>query len=162
MADDEANADDKPKSGMMKSIVISLVVGLVCGGLGFGFATMMPTDDGSEEPVEAEVAAPAFIPFGEVVANLQDGRMTRYLRLSITLQVDGEKEIDATAAVEEKKAILRNWILGYMSDLTLTDINGRTGQNRIRRDTQNQFNDILSPDGTDVVRDILFEEFTIQ
>ena len=108
------------------------------------------------------VSAYAACLFGEVVANIAEGRMSRYLRVNITLQVDGDAEETVTADVETRGAILRNWLLGYLSNLQIEDIRGQTGQNRIRREVQNHFNEILSPDGTDVIHDVLFEEFQVQ
>lgn len=162
MADDQSKDEPKPKSGMMMNLIMCSVVGLVCGGLGFGFATLLPAATTAETSEKNEVVPPSFVEFGEVVANINEGRMSRYLRVNVTLQVKGEDQEKATAALESHKAILRNWLLGYMSDLQLDDISGLTGQNRIRRDAQNHFNDVLSPDGTDLIQDILFQEFTIQ
>ena len=69
---------------------------------------------------------------------------------------------DYGVTIETRGAVLRNWMLGYLANLQLEDIKGQDGQNRIRREIQNHFNDILSPDGTDIVHDVLFEEFQIQ
>jgi flagellar basal body-associated protein FliL len=164
MAEKPEAEEKKPKSMLLVNVLVSSVLGFVCGGLGFALFASLPgmtksADAGASEPKEA---VPAFVPFGEVVVNLDEGRMSRYLRLNITLQVDESVVTDTTANVESTKAILRNWLLGYLSDLQMEDIRGAAGQNRIRREVQNHFNDILSPSGTDVVQDVLFEEFTIQ
>ena len=162
MAVEQSTEEPLPICGMMMNLIVCAVVGLVCGGLGFGFATLLPAAATASAEEEPEVKPPGFVEFGEVVANINEGRMSRYLRVNVTLQVKGEDEEKATLALEAHKAILRNWLLGYMSDLQLEDISGLTGQNRIRRDAQNHFNDVLSPDGTDLIQDILFQEFTIQ
>ena len=96
------------------------------------------------------------------MVNLDEGRLTRYLRLSITLQVDGEYQKEVTAGVETHRSILQNWLISYLSDKTMDDIRGAAGQNRLRREIQNQYNLILSPDGFEKIKDVLFEEFTVQ
>ena len=165
MPDDAPHTvEKKPRSILLMNILVSSILGFVCGGLGFALFTFLPGINASKG-AEAAVAVdlpPAFVKFGEVVANINEGRMTRYLRLNITLQTKGSDEERVTADVESRRAILRNWLLGFLSSLQMEDLRGSIGQNRIRREIQNQFNDLLSPDGIDVVQDILFEEFTIQ
>ena len=166
MADEPTEGEAKPKKMLLMNILVSSVLGFVCGGLGFAlFTFVLPSGSDSSDAAEVEAAedsAPAFVPFGEVVVNLADQRMSRYLRLNITMQVKTSDSEQATADVETHKAILRNWLLGYLSNLQLEDIRGASGQNRIRREIQNYFNEVLSADGVDVVQDILFEDFTVQ
>ncbi|MGD9857705.1 MAG: flagellar basal body-associated protein FliL, partial [Planctomycetaceae bacterium] len=104
----------------------------------------------------------AFVPFGDVTVNLDDGRLSRYLHLSFSLQIEKKDQLEVTKLMEDKKAILRNWLLSYLSDKGMEDIRGAAGQNRIRREIQDQFNTILFPDGYDRIYDVLFEEFNVQ
>ena len=46
--------------------------------------------------------------------------------------------------------------------MSMDDVRGAAGQNRLRREIQNEFNANLYPDGDDRILDILFEEFSIQ
>ncbi len=103
-------------------------------------------------------------PFGDVVVNLNEGRMNRFLRLNITLMVEGDdkEEKTFTAEMEQKKAVLTSWMLGFLADMSMDDVRGAAGQNRLRREIQNAFNANLFPDGDDRVVDVLFEEFSIQ
>lgn len=109
-----------------------------------------------------------FLPFGEpgkdqsVVVNLDEGRMSRYLRLAITLQIPKSQEETFKKLIESKKIVLRNWLLSKISDLDLDDIRGAAGQNRLRREIREQFNAVLCPDGYDQIYDVLFEEFNVQ
>src|SRR5262245_36847288 len=100
---------------------------------------------------------PAFVPFGEVVVNLADERMTRYLRLSLTLQVDPAHEESVKKAIERKKTILKNWLISYLSDKELDEVRGAIGVNKARREIQDQFNRLLFPDGSDLIQEVLFE-----
>lgn len=94
-----------------------------------------------------------FLPFGEpgkdqsVVVNLDEGRMSRYLRVAITLQIPKSQEVNFKKQIEAKKVVLRNWLLSKISDLPLDDIRGAAGQNKLRREIREQFNAVLCPDG---------------
>ena len=109
-----------------------------------------------------------FLPFGEpgkdqsVVVNLDEGRMSRYLRIAISLQIPKSQEENFKKQIETKKIVLRNWLLSKISDLDLDDIRGAAGQNRLRREIREQFNAVLCPDGYDQIYDVLFEEFNVQ
>ena len=109
-----------------------------------------------------------FLPFGEpgkdqsVVVNLDEGRMSRYLRVAISLQIPKSQEETFKKQIEGKKIVLRNWLLSKISDLDLDDIRGAAGQNRLRREIREQFNAVLCPDGYDQIYDVLFEEFNVQ
>ena len=109
-----------------------------------------------------------FLPFGEpgkdqsVVVNLDEGRMSRYLRIAISLQIAKSQEETFKKLIDEKKILLRNWLLSKISDLNLDDIRGAAGQNRLRREIREQFNAVLCPDGYDQIYDVLFEEFNVQ
>ncbi len=118
----------------------------------------------ANEPAQVTPASsrPAFIPFGESVVNLDEGRLTRYLRVNITLLVD-EMDVQAiTKDTEKKKPILKSWLLSYLSSKGMEDIRGEAGQNRVRREIHDYFNSVLFPDGEDKIQDVLFEEFNIQ
>ena len=109
-----------------------------------------------------------FLPFGEpgkdqsVVVNLDEGRLSRYLRIAISLQIPKSQEETFKKLIEAKKIVLRNWLLSKISDLDHDDIRGAAGQNRLRREIREQFNAVLCPDGYDQIYDVLFEEFNVQ
>ncbi len=109
-----------------------------------------------------------FVPFAApgkdqgIVVNLDEGRMSRYLRVAITMQIPKAVEEDFKKRVEAKSILLRNWLLSKISDLDLEDIRGAAGQNRLRREIRDHFNSVLCPDGYDQIYDVLFEEFNVQ
>lgn len=112
------------------------------------------------EPLTPDRAA--FIPFGEITVNLNEGRLNRYLRLKIALQVDKLQVDDVNKAVERQKLVLKNWLLSHLSDKDQEEIRGAAGQNMLRREIRDQFNALLFDDGYDRVYDVLFEEFNVQ
>jgi flagellar basal body-associated protein FliL len=111
---------------------------------------------------DSGIAQSAFVRFGDVVVNVNDVNLTRYLRVTITLVVDSSHEEEFKRLVEKRKTILKNWLIGYLSDKSLDELRGAAGVNRARREIQDQFNSLLYPDGSERIRDVLFEEFTVQ
>lgn len=109
-----------------------------------------------------------FQPFGDpdkdqrIAVNLNEGRLTRFLSFSITLQIPKAVEVEFKKKVDAKKFVLRNWLLSKVSDLSIEDIRGAAGQNRLRREIRDHFNSVLCPDGYDQIYDVLFEEFNVQ
>lgn len=103
-----------------------------------------------------------FISFGEVTVNLDEGRMNRYLRLKMSLQIEKHEKELVDARLKIQDLVLRNWLLSHLSDKTLDQIRGKAGQNMLRREIRNHFNTSLFPDGYDRIQDILFEEFNVQ
>lgn len=84
MADSTAETEKKPRSMLLTNILVSSVLGFVCGGLGMAAFTFLPgtSDAGAGDVVQEDLPA-AYVPFGEVVVNLGDSRMSRYLRISL-------------------------------------------------------------------------------
>lgn len=156
-----------PSSGK-KSLGILIALIVLSSSAGIAVPLLMggdksaPKKDANALDLPEAEGKPAFLDFGETVANLNDGRMTRYLRLGISLQVDKAQLLSIQELYETRKAILRNWLLSHISDKSMDDIRGAAGQNRLRREIQEQFNAVLFPDGVDRIQDVLFQEFNVQ
>ena len=165
MADEEQQDQDAPpkKGGILKLLLIG-VFGLLCAAGGFAVPMLFPQLASTAESPQSEPEPPKpdFITFDQLSVNLNEGRMNRYLRFVMTIQIDEEDGEFVKPLVEDKKSILRNWLVNYVSDLKIEDIRGAAGQNRLRREIQDNFNTILFTDGYDRIRDVLFEEFNIQ
>ena len=173
MADEEPQnaaeqADEEKPKGKMGIVVVAILV-MVSAAAGFALPTMLnakPDDNRKDDAVAMELpeptGKPGFVSFGETVANLNDGRMTRYLRLGVTIQVDEAQVLAIEELYTKREAVLKNWLLSHISDKTMDDIRGASGQNRLRREIQEQFNTVLFPDGVDRIQDVLFEEFNVQ
>ncbi len=156
-----------PKKGWL-NIVLLVVIALVASALGAVTPVLLLAGkDSGEKSAEAEAkraadTKPTFIDFGEVAVNLAEERLTRYIRVKIILVVDAAHEKQVSETVNKNKAILKNWLISYLSDKSMKDIAGAVGVNRARREIQEQFNGILFPDGSEKVRDVLFGEFLVQ
>ena len=172
MAEENQNEnqdDDKPKGGGIKSLLVTLVVGIlaIAAGLATPYLLTSQSSD-SEEQEQPEVEIPeetgkaAFVEFGEVVVNLDGPRLTRYLRLKIILQVDEAEEENIKTLVEEQQLILKDWLIRYLAGQQMDSIRGEIGQNRLRREIKDYFNTALFPDGYERIKALLFEEFNVQ
>ena len=169
MADESSSqesegAEDVKKKG--PGIILWLLVAVVAVGGGFAlpFFLKPQSSDPNEEivPVVNPDEPPVFVDFGEVVVNLNEPRLNRYLRMNISLQVHKEFQSDVATAVEKNKTNLISWLLSYLSGKQMEDIRGTEGQNRLRREIKNHFNASLFPTGHEHVKSILFTEFNIQ
>lgn len=169
-ADDHAaEAPVKKKRGMLFPIIC--VMAVMSGGVSpIAWNMLYPKAESSEAEEDhgephtelPKATESTFIPFGEVVANLSDVGVSRFIRIKLVLEVD-VKDVEAvTASLSGNKAPLTNWMLGLLSDLTSDQAQGALNQNRIRRILRERFNLYLSPDGSEKVREVLFEEYNVQ
>ena len=177
MADAEEkkeDADGAEETPAKSSPLPWILVTVLCGGLGVALPFLMPmsaSDADMPEP-EPEVMRPkfeppepdetAFIPFDSVVVNLDEGSLTRYLRVTLSVQVAKEDELSITEKIEKNRVLLKNWLINRISDKALEDIRGGVGQNRLRREIRDEFNTVLFPDGFDRIYDVLFEDYNVQ
>ena len=163
----ETQATDDAARGK-GSLVLWLMIAVVA--IGGGFATPFLVDHfqaGANESTETTPSSqpdepPSLVEFGEVVVNLNESRLNRYLRLNISLLVDQSDNDAVTKSVEDNQPILKSWLLSYLADKGMDDIRGATGQNRLRREIQNHFNSVMFPGSPPKIRNVLFQEFNIQ
>src|SRR5437762_243166 len=137
-------------------------VALLAAGSGFAVPRFLAHDSPKKTAGEKDSKKPAVISFGEVVVNLGEDRLTRYLRVKILLVVDGAQEQVITDHLTKQKAYLKSWLIGYLSDLSLQEVSRAVGVNRLRREIRDQFNALLWPDGQELVLEVLFDEFVVQ
>jgi len=88
----------------------------------------------------------AFLPFGEVVVNLAEPRLGRYLRVKVVLVADPKASKELEEQMELRKATLKNWLIAHLSDKTLRDVTGRASINRARREILDRFASDLDPE----------------
>jgi len=114
------------------------------------------------EPKKSHPAKVVNVPFGDVVVNLAEERMTRYLRIKIVLSVDEEQEKVATEHITKQKAAMKNWLIGHLAGKSLKDVTGTAGVKKLQREIMERFEEMLYPDGEGHLHDVLFEEFVVQ
>jgi flagellar protein FliL len=149
------------KGGAVGWLVLILAALLaIAGGFSLPLYLMPPTSH--KAPVPEESKRPALIPFGEVVVNLGEERLTRYLRAKLLIVVDDVHQKTVNDLMLKQKPFLKSWLISYLSDQSLQEVSGAAGVNRVRREVRDKFNSMLFPDGSERIQDILFDEFVVQ
>ncbi len=158
--------EEAPKKGV--SLILLIAVAVVALGMGAATPIILaqlspPEEDDQEVEQKAdEPTAPAFISFGELVANIDDPSFSRYVKVDFSIQVDEKEKLEAEVAIDKNKILIKNWLLTYFHSQKLPDIRGAANHNRLRREIAEYLNAQLYDDGIDHVQGILFEEFNIQ
>lgn len=107
-------------------------------------------------PKDGKPAAPQFvaIKMDPMVANLDEGDQLRYLKVSLTLEVQADLKDKAQNLLPRA----RHDSLMYMSGLHLSDVQGLLGKQRVHRELQRRIADAL---GSGLKR-VYFDEFIVQ
>jgi flagellar basal body-associated protein FliL len=182
--DSKAESGDKKASGGRLLWIITAVVVIVGAGAGFGLGRLLGSSGTTETAQSAEggQAQPEnlitdttdsagaksqgtwyYDQFQPVVANLDEPGVTRYVRLTLVMEIDVQVDKKkGTAFIEEKKHLLTNWLTIYLAGLSLEDIRGDRNLKRIQSEIVDAFNEKLFPDARPQVKRVLFKEFAIQ
>ncbi len=155
-----------PKAGK-KGLIVLILIAVVAIGAGAALPWLLnksshnPQADkkGKHEVPKSKQTA---LPFDNVVVNLPDERLARFLRVKIMLAIEEVEAKEITELLEKQKAFLKSWVIGYLSDQSPREVTRNIGVNRIRREIRDQFNAMLFPDGEEKILDILFDEFVVQ
>lgn len=161
----------EPKRGKLSYMVIAIVA-IVSAAVGFVVPQVIgdvPNSSDEKSAADNQTAAPdshamemEFVPYGEVVTNLDDMRMSRYLRAKFALAVPKSDAESVKHLLTANNTILKNWLIGFLQNKQIEDVRGTEGFNQVRREIREHFNVLLFPDGEGKVREILFEEFNVQ
>jgi flagellar basal body-associated protein FliL len=143
------------------------------GALAAAFALTKPAEDAqgpgvpSAEPVAGPDVALAYVAFTDptkgCVVNLAEGRLSRYLKVHVILEVQKEHAEDLTKVFESgKKIMFLDWLISYLSDKRLDEVTGTTSIRRLKRDILDGFNDILATHAEFQIERVFFGEFNVQ
>jgi flagellar basal body-associated protein FliL len=178
----EGKSEDKEtKGGGFKLMTWLILAGIVIAGLtgGFGLAQLLAGGDSQIEKADIKVddtksfddlladstnekKAWSF-DIEPVIANLDEPGVTRYARVAVTLELSGEMDSkNGTVFLEEKKAVLRDWLTTYIAGLSLERVRGTSNLARIKKEIRDQFNELVFPETKPFIVNILFKEFAIQ
>jgi len=162
MATETAAAPKSGKKGLIVLVLIALIA--IGGGASLPWILGGHRHDGHTDKKKADTQKSKLtvIAFPDVVVNLGEDRLNRFLKAKIMLAVEEADSKEVSELLNTKKAFLKSWLLQYLSDQSMADITRKVGVNRIRREIRNQFNAMLFPDGDEKVTDILFDEFIVQ
>jgi flagellar basal body-associated protein FliL len=99
--------------------------------------------------------------FEPIVVNLDEPRLARYIRITLTLAIRAENLEAAKAILDKKKPELKNWVTTFFSSCTLDQVRGAANLNRLRREILDAFSQQLWPDQKPLIDHILFKEFAV-
>jgi flagellar basal body-associated protein FliL len=98
-----------------------------------------------------------------VVVNLNEPGVTRYVRISLTLEVASSwVQEEAKLVLDQKKPLLKHWLTLYLSNQTIEDTRGKTNLVRMQSNISDIFNEGLFPNSQPRIMNVLFKEFAIQ
>jgi flagellar basal body-associated protein FliL len=186
----EAQEDSKEDTGDKKAsgfpillIIIMIIVAIICACAGFGlgrlFGSTLATETAripqnkSTEPTDltanpsdlngAESKGTWYYHLEPIVANLDKPSVTRYVRVTLIMEVDAQiDKKKGTAFIEDKKPLLTNLLTIYLASLSLDEIRGDKNLKRIQSQLVDNFNEKLFPDAKPQIKRILFKEFAVQ
>ncbi len=162
-------ADPPTKGGTRITWIVILACGLLALAAGGALPYFLLHSSGHDNSSKSDelhglgsADKHAYVQFGEVIVNLNEDRLTRYLKVKILLVCDVREEKTLTDLVQKRKPLLKNWLIAHLSDKSLQDVSGASGVNKLRREIWHQFNTELYSDGSERILDIFFEEFVVQ
>lgn len=176
-----SSSSEGGRSGwMFWAMLGAVIIGALSGG--FALSQLLAGADaecpaaksGSAEVVEKNfdeflskngTNQPAWIYEGlePIVSNLDEPGVTRYVRVTVSLEMRPEMDrAKGEPYLDERKLVLRDWLTTYFAGLSLEDVRGTRNLEKIKRQIQEQFNELLFPNGRPYIQRVLFREFAVQ
>ena len=144
-------------------LITLILVGLNLPATGFvAFMALNPVVPPPPEPPPPGPADDPLAVWGPTVdldtfvVNLNEPTSSRYLRARIQVELADEK---ASERFERLRPVLRNELLGYLSNLTVEQTLGAEAKETIRSDLMKGITDKV---GEDQVKGLFFSEFVVQ
>ena len=150
--DDEDDLAPKPSK---LPLLFGLLNLLATGGVGALVFTTAGSGAAQEEAVDTS-EPPIPIEMQPFVVNLNEPKSSRYLKVTIELEVHGEER---QAAFETKKRAIRSELLRYLSNLTVEDTMGADKKKAINEALLAQVEEHL---GKDTIAGLYLTEFVVQ
>lgn len=96
-----------------------------------------------------------------VTVTLNERRGNRYLRCTMLLKIKKPDEKVVNTMLERNRAEIQDWLLRYLSSLTVSDVLGQKNINRVRRRIGDEMNELLWPQGRPRIVEVLLKEFNV-
>lgn len=168
----------KGKASKLLTCLVPLLAIVLCAAGGFLIGRLFGTRGQAQNVSAAEQSDPTaalppikasdagaswYYDLEPVVANLNEPGVTRYVRVTLTLEIDSQlAEKDGIGFLEQRKPLLKNWLTLFISNLTLEDIRGERNLRQVQSQIAETFNQGLFPNAQPCVKRILFKELSIQ
>jgi flagellar FliL protein len=156
-------------------VVIVFAAGGFLVGRAFGTRGQAQNAAGAEAGSSTEAAAPEEPPLtagtgqswyydlDPVVVNLNDPGVTRYVRISLTLEVGSTMdEKEGRPFLDQKKPLMKHWLTLFLSNQTIEDARGERNLMRMQAQISDTLNNGLFPGSKPRIKNVLFKEFAIQ
>jgi len=154
--------------------VLFVVMGFAVGRL-FGTRGKAQNISAAEAPNPPEAQVPHeskgpiakgatwFYDTDAVIVNLNETGLSRYIRVSLTLEVgNGLIEKEGQQFLDQKKPLLKHWMTLLLSNETVDDIRGGKNLQRILTKITDMFNQGLFPDAKPHIVAVYLKEWSIQ
>ena len=147
----------------------------ICAAGGFYIGQVMKTaqaseaETGSEDNPALDVSALPdnsgeyrYYDFEPIIINLDEPRLARYVRATITLAFDVKQESEVRKQVKKRMPELKNWLAVYLAGRTLDEVRGAQSLNRVRREICEAFNEQIWPQQPPRIHHVLLKGFVVQ
>jgi len=160
--------------GIIWLLVLVAVVALCAGGglyMGHAIKSAQASEPqgASGAAGAAGAAAPLTAPdayqyfdIEPITINLDEPRLARYVRATITLAFDAKNDAEVRRQVEKRMPELKNWLAVYLAGRTLDEVRGAQSLNRVRREICDAFNEQIWPQQPPRIHHVLLKEFAVQ
>ena len=160
MADDAVNPEEEEGGGKKKSPMVMIIAAVVvlAGGGGAAFFMMSGGDAAAASGAEdSSDKMGKLVPIKSFIVNLNETKSTRYLKLTFAAELGRES---AESVLKERKAVVRDRVLTYLSGLGVADVRGSEPKEVVREGIVDRMNEALKME--DGIRTVLFTEFVVQ
>ena len=154
----------------MSNKILIILIGvflLIVVAMGGGFFMMwnkmssmnVANSEGAENGIEAEEAVETMGPVKKLetfIVNLADKGGTRYLRVSMDLELEKEEAVEV---VEKRLPKIRDAILMILPTKKYEDIGTVEGKSALRNEMLTKINELMKPEE---IKNIYFTEFVVQ
>mgnify|MGYP000595302100 CR=1 FL=1 len=160
MADENVQNPEEEEGGKKKSPMVMIIAAVVviAGGGGAAFF-MMSGGDSAAAAAEEETGDKLgkLVPMESFIVNLNESKSTRYLKLTFTCELNKDS---AEAALKERKDVVRDRVLTYLSGLGVNDVRGSEPKDVIREGLTARINEAIKME--DGIKSVLYTEFVVQ
>lgn len=165
MAKNAAAEQPEEEGGSKKKLIIIIVAVLVLlGGAAAGYFFFMGSDEEekiSPEQEQAELEKQAkqvgpMVSMDSFIVNIMDDQESRYLKATITIEVDGE---EASMELMQRMPQVKDAVLLLLGNKTFGEISDLQGKLQLRAELINKINRILLKGK---VKRIYFTDFVVQ
>lgn len=113
--------------------------------------------------VQADTGGIWYYDLEPVVANLNEPGVTRYVRVTLTLEIGTTlDQKEGTVFLDQKRPLMKHWLTLHLANQTIEEMRGEKSLLRLQTQISDALNQGLFPDAKPRIKRVLFKEFAIQ